>query len=346
MILDHINKGHGVGVVDSHGDLISSIYDKIPFERIRDVIYFDPVKNQEIKINILEYSQQHPEQRTFIFNELIKILDELYDLQQTGGPMFEQYFKNVLFLIMEARGNLYDFHRFFFDSDFRDAILDGSKLNDSVLFLRNALERKGEVSFDNISSYITSKVNRFVQDDFIAPLIRVKKSSINFRDIIDTGKILLVKLPKGRLGSDGVKFLGTLFFNRIIMAALTRENTTSDKRRPFYLYIDEFQNFTSGDIETALSESRKYGLSLIMANQTLSQLKTNIQETLLSNVGSQVFFRPGANIINRLRPYFQGYITEQEFVYLSNFHAFARLMSNNKPLKPFIFETIHTAGSQ
>jgi hypothetical protein len=246
MILDHINKGHGVGVVDPHGDLISSIYQKIPGERIKDVIFFDPTKNHDLGINILEYSENHPEQRTFIFNELIKILDELYDLRQTGGPMFEQYFKNALFLIMEISGNLHDFHRFFFDSDFRERILAGSSLSESVLFIKTALERKGEVSFDNISSYITSKVNRFVQDDFIAPLINVKKSTIDFRNMIDTSKILLVRLPKGRLGSDGVKFIGTLLFNRIIMAALTREDVISIKEHLTIYILMSFKILPAG----------------------------------------------------------------------------------------------------
>jgi hypothetical protein len=341
MILDHINAGHGICVVDPHGDLVSEINDKIPFERLKDLVYFDPTLKSDIKFNVLEYNQKFPEQRTFIFNELIKIIDDLYDLKQTGGPMFELYLKNAMLLVMERKGTLADVYKFFFDKEYRDLLLEYSKLKDSVRFFKSALNASGEMSFEGFASYITSKINRFVQDDFIAPLISSEKGTINFRSIIDSNKIFLVRLPKGRLGSEGVKFIGTLLFNRIIMAAMTRENIHANERVPFYMYIDEFQNFTSGDIEAALSEARKYGLRLIMANQTLSQLKSNIEEILLSNVGSQVFFRPGPNIIDKLKPYYRDYISEQDFVYLSNFNAFARLMSNNTPLKPFIFQTIY-----
>lgn len=341
MILDHINAGHGICVVDPHGDLVSEINEKIPFERLKDLVYFDPTLNSDIKFNVLEYNQKFPEQRTFIFNELIKIIDDLYDLKQTGGPMFELYLKNAMLMVMERKGTLVDVYKFFFDKEYRDLLLEHSKLKDCIQFFRSALSASGEMSFEGFASYITSKINRFVQDDFIAPLISSEKGNINFRSIIDGNKIFLVRLPKGRLGSEGVKFIGTLLFNRIIMAAMTRENIPANERVPFYMYIDEFQNFTSGDIEAALSESRKYGLRLIMANQTLSQLKSNIEEILLSNVGSQVFFRPGPNIVDKLKPYFRDYISEQDFVYLPNFNAFARLMSNNTPLKPFIFQTIH-----
>lgn len=341
MILDHINAGHGICVVDPHGDLVTEINEKIPFERLKDLVYFDPTLNSDIKFNVLEYNQKFPEQRTFIFNELIKIVDDLYDLKQTGGPMFELYLKNAMLMVMERKGTLVDVYKFFFDKEYRDLLLEHSKLKDCTRFFRSALSASGEMSFAGFASYITSKINRFVQDDFIAPLISSEKGNINFRSIIDSNKIFLVRLPKGRLGSEGVKFIGTLLFNRIIMAAMTRENIPANERVPFYMYIDEFQNFTSGDIEAALSESRKYGLRLIMANQTLSQLKSNIEEILLSNVGSQVFFRPGPNIVDKLKPYFRDYISEQDFVYLPNFNAFARLMSNNTPLKPFIFQTIY-----
>lgn len=340
MIMDQIKMGDGVCVVDPHGDLISAVYDQIPFERIQDVVYFDPTTTKDIKINILDWHPNFPEQRTFIFNELIKLIDEIYDLQTKGGPMFEQFFKNALLLVMEARGTLADFYRFFFDKDYRQQLLEYSKLQASIDFFKLTLTLHGDHSFETWASYITSKVHRFVQDDFIAPIINQKYSNVNFRHIIDNHKILLIRLPKGRLGHDGVKFIGTLLFNRIIMAAFTRENITSDKRIPFYMYIDEFQNFATEDIETALSESRKYGMRMILANQTLSQLPADMVKILLGNVGSQVFFRPGPFDIDVIAPYFKHDIGERELLNLENYHALTRLMNKNKPVRPFIMETV------
>lgn len=340
MIMDQIKGGDGVCVVDPHGDLISVIYNQIPFERLSDVVFFDPTTTKDIKINILEWHPKFTEQRTFIFNELIKLIDEIYDLHSKGGPMFEQYFKNALLMVMEVRGTLEDFHRFFFDKSYRKQLMEFSKLKASVDFFKLTQELLGENSFESWASYITSKVNRFVQDDFIAPIINQKHSNINFRHIIDNRKILLIRLPKGRLGNNGVKFIGTLLFNRIIMASFTRENIDPAKRVPFYMYIDEFQNFATQDIETALSESRKYGLRMVLANQTLSQLPENMVKTLLGNVGSQVFFRPGPFDIEVIAPYFKHDISERELLNLENFHALTRLMNKNKPVRPFIMETV------
>ena len=340
MIMDQISSGDGLCVVDPHGDLVTSIHQMIPFERMQDVVYFDPTTTTDIRINILEWHPQFPEQKTFIFNELIRIIDELYDLDRVGGPMFEQCFKNALLMIMEVRGTLNDFYRFFLEKEYRDHLMEWSKLKTSTDFFKTLFEAKGEYSFETWVSYITSKVNRFVQDDFIAPIISEKKSNISFRQIIDSKKILLIRLPKGRLGSDGVKFIGTLLFNRIIMAAFTRENLPAADRVPFYMYIDEFQNFTTEDIETALSESRKYGLRMILANQTLSQLRSGVVKILLGNVGSQIIFRPGPFDSDVVAPCFKHDISERELLNLENYQAIARLLQNNKPMRPFIFETI------
>jgi hypothetical protein len=340
MIMDQIMSGDGLCVVDPHGDLVAGIQKMIPFERLQDVVYFDPTTTTDIRINILEWHPHFPEQKTFIFNELIRIIGELYDLDRVGGPMFEQCFKNALLMVMEVRGTLHDFYRFFLEKAYRDKLIEWSKLKTSVDFFKTQFRLTGEYSFENWVSYITSKVNRFVQDDFIAPIIRENKSNISFRHIIDSKKILLVRLPKGRLGSDGVRFIGTLLFNRIIMAAFTRENIPAAERVPFYMYIDEFQNFTTEDIETALSESRKYGLRMILANQTLSQLRPNVVKILLGNVGSQIIFRPGPFDSDVVAPCFKHDISERELLNLENYHAIARLLQQNKPMRPFIFETI------
>lgn len=343
MINDCMNKNRGFGVVDPHGDLVNTIKNIIPEHRKNDLVMFDPTKDTGFTFNILEYNKDYPEQKTFIFNELIKVLDEMYDLRQTGGPIFELYLKNALFLIMDQGGNLDHVYKFFYNEEYCKFILENAEDKLAVEFFENAMRVRGEASFESIAPYITSKLNRFVQDAYIRKIVCADTSSIDFRKIIDSGKILLISLPKGRLGYEGVKFLGTLLFNKLIMAAFTRENIEYSARRPFYLFVDEFQNFTSREIETALSESRKYGLRLVLANQTLAQLRPEIMKILLGNVGSQVFFRPSAFDIEILSGYFKHHISEQEMLSLKNFKAFCRMMLNDEPSKPFIIETIHNS---
>ncbi|MBP7152792.1 MAG: type IV secretion system DNA-binding domain-containing protein [Paludibacteraceae bacterium] len=340
MVLDQIRNGEGVCVVDPHGDLVNEIQKKIPENRKQDLIYFDPTTTKDIRINIIEVNPDFPEQRTFIFNELMKFFSEIYNMSMVAGPAFEQYFKNALFLIIEKKGTLADMYRFYLDKEYRETTLAESEQQYPVDFFRNAVKISGEWSFEAFASYIVSKINRFVQDDFIGPIINSPTSTINFRELIDKKKILLVRLPKGRLGSDGVSFIGSIIFNRIIMAAYTRENIDVELRTPYNLYVDEFQNFTSEDVVTALSESRKYGLRLILANQTLRQIKDKIVDIILGNIGSQIIFRPGIMDIEKLNAYYSHYISPQELLNLPNFYAVARLLNNDAPLKPFIFETV------
>lgn len=340
MILDQIKKGAGVCVVDPHGDLVGSLIEQMPAERKADVIEFDPTQRDNIRINMLEFNSDFPEQKTLIFNELVRQFDEMYNMNEAGGPMFELYLKNGMYLVMESGGTLFDLYRVFHNPEYRKQLITASKQADVVMFFKTAEQISGEISMVNVANYITSKLNRYVQDEFISPILSERKSSIDFRAVIDTKKIFLVRLPKGRLGSDGVKFIGRLLFNKFIMAAFTRENIDASERIPYYLYIDEFQNFTTRDIETALSETRKYGLSLILANQTLSQISAELVRIIIGNVGSLVFFRPGTYDMAVLAPYFKYDIGEKEMLGLKNFHAFARLLNQDMPIRPFIFETI------
>jgi hypothetical protein len=339
MILDQIQNGEGVCVVDPHGDLINTLHSNIPKHRQSDIIYFDPTTTKNFHINIIETHPGFPEQRSFIFNELSKLFDELYNMKEVAGPMFELYFKNALFLLIEFGHSLKQLNDFYLRKSFREQLINNSKQTDIIEFFENAERMSGEASFENIAPYIFSKTNRFTMDDFIGPIINQEKSTIDFREMMDSKKIFLVRLPKGRLGSEGAKFIGTVIFNRIIMAAYTRENISESLRTPFNLYVDEFQNFTTGDLVTALSESRKYNLKLILANQTLGQLDQKTINIILGNVGTQIFFRPGIMDIKELLPYYNKHISESELLNLPNFNAVARLMNNNMPLKPFIFET-------
>lgn len=193
-------------------------------------------------------------------------------------------------------------------------------------------------SFSNFATYITSKLTRFTDDYYLTPIISSKKGNINFRKLIDDGNILLVKMDKGLIGSDNVSLLGQMLVSSIVLAAMSRANMGKTERKPFYLFIDEFQNFIKGDVGSALSEVRKYGLSLTLANQTLGQLEQSMVEALMGNVGSMIFFRPGINDYEKVRHYLEPEFSREDVLKLPNFNCISRLLIDNIPCEPFVFQ--------
>lgn len=345
MIRERLETGSGIGLIDPHGDLWNEVYTSIPEERMEDTVVFDPTNPRSaLGLNMLEYDPRFPEQKTFLIHEMFSIFWQFYDFDQTGGPMFEYYMRNGMLLVMDDAsdpGTLLDVVKVFQDDKFRHELIEKCKDDQVVDFWRREAERAGgEAALRNISPYITSKLNMFIQNHYVRPIISQKRTEINFRDIIDNKKILLVKLTKGKLGDLGVKLFGTILFAKLLMAALSRENIPESSRQDFALFVDEFQNFTSDSIADALSEARKYRLSLVLANQTLGQLKEQILKSVLGNVGSLIFFRPGVEDMPKIEPYVSPPFTKEEMLNLPNFAAVARLQVNNAPTAPFMFETL------
>ena len=344
MLMERIYNNEGVALIDPHGDFFKEVVNKIPNERKKDLIVFDPTLNNSLHtINMLEYNKDFPEQKTFIIDEFIKIFDDLYDLRLTGGPIFEQYMRNAMLLVMDDADKKYtvkDIVRVFENTKFRDELIDNCKDPDVKDFWEEiALRAGGEASLSTIAPYVTSKLNRFIHNHFLKNIIDNKNNSVNFRDLMDKRKILLISLTKGKLGDVGVTFLGKILLNKIIMAAYTRENVSKKERVNFTLFIDEFQNFTSKDIESAMSEARKYNLSLVFANQTLGQVDPKILESMLGNVGSIVMFRLGVLDAERMRDFYEPKLSKTEMINLPNYLCVSRMQINDAPSEPFIFST-------
>jgi hypothetical protein len=260
MIAQDIAAGHGVCYIDPHGTDIQDILSYIPRERIDDVIYFDPAYTaRPMGLNMLEYDPKYPEQKTFVVNELMNIFNKLFDMKTSGGPMFEQYFKNSAFLVMEhpeSGSTLLEIGRVLADKEFREMKLSHCKNPIITQFWRGAEQTTGDQSLANFVPYITSKFDNFISNDIMRPVVLQEKSVFNFRDIMDNKKILLVNLSKGRLGDINANLIGLLIVNKIQMAALSRVDMYGQKMQDFFLYIDEFQNVTTDSIESILSLSR------------------------------------------------------------------------------------------
>jgi len=336
-----IKNGKGVAIIDPHGSLIESVLGAIPEERYEDVILFDPADIEwPIGLNMLEYSFSHPEQKTFVVNELFSILDKLYDMKIAGGPMFEQYTRNALLLLLEDMPNepatLMEIPRIFNDDEFRERKLERIT-NPTVIdfWEREAVMTTGEHSLANMASWITSKFNNFIANDYMRPIIGQPKSAFNFREIMDQGKILLVNLSKGRIGDVNANLLGMILVGKILMAALSRTDVSEEKRPTFNLYIDEFQNFTTDSISIILSEARKYRLSLTIAHQFIGQLTEKIRDAVFGNVGSMVVFRVGIPDAEFLVKQFEPFFSKRDLISIDNLNAYTRLLIDGKTSQPF-----------
>jgi hypothetical protein len=345
MALDDIKKGKGVAVIDPHGDLIDTLAGLIPSERLNDVIIFDPgYTKKPLGLNMLEYDFSRPEEKTFIVNEIQGIFNRLF-LAETMGPMFEQYMRNALLLLMEDAANepatFIEVPRIFTDEDFRQKKLE--RITNPVVidfWTKEAIKVGGEASLSNMAPYITSKFNNFIANDYLRPIIGQAKSSFNFRQVMDEGKILLVNLSKGKIGDINAGLLGMIITGKILMAALSRVDVEQSKRRDFYLYIDEFQNFTTDSISTILSEARKYRLNLTIAHQFIAQLDEKIRDSVFGNVGSMVVFRVGAQDAEFLIKQFEPVFSQSDLINIDNFNAYAKILINNQTSKPFNIRTV------
>jgi hypothetical protein len=339
MIAQDIRNGDGCCFIDPHGSDIQEILSYVPKERIDDVIYFDPAYTaRPMGLNMLEFDPKYPEQKTFVVNELMGIFNKLFDMKTSGGPMFEQYFKNSAFLIMEDPSSgctLLEISRVLVDKEFRDMKL--AKCRNPIIkqFWTAAEQTTGDQGLANFVPYITSKFDNFISNDIMRPVVLQEKSVFNFREIMDNKKILLVNLSKGRLGDINANLIGLLLVGKIQMAALSRVDMYGQKMNDFYLYIDEFQNVTTDSIASILSEARKYRLSLTVAHQYISQLDEKIRDAVFGNVGSMAVYRVSTEDATTLEAKFKPTFSATDIMKLDNFNSYVNMLVNGTPVKPF-----------
>lgn len=349
LIRQDILDGKGVCVIDPHGDLCDEALTFVPKERADDVIFFDPADfSRPIGLNMLEYDERFPEQKTFVINEMLKIFDKLYDLKSTGGPMFELYMRNAMLLLMEHResgATLMEIPKVLADEDYRAFKLSKCKSQDVKDFwTKEAQKAGGEASLANMVPYITSKLTPFIYNDYMRPIIGQQKSAFNMREAMDNKKIVLLKLSKGKIGDINAYLIGMVVVGKILMAALARGDQDASKREDFYLYIDEFQNFLTDSISAILSEARKYALNLIIAHQYIGQLvvgaskDTQIRDAIFGNVGTKCVFRVGTEDAEFLAKEFEPVFSQYDLVNVPGLHMATRVLIDNTASKPFLMK--------
>lgn len=346
LIVQDIQAGAGVCMIDPHGTDIEEVLGAIPPERESDVIYFDPSNlDHSIGLNMLEYDPSKPEQKTFIVNELLSIFQKLYGANpESMGPMFEQYFRNATMLVMEdpESGNtLMDIARVMADARYRRKKLEKATNPTVVQFWREiAGKAGGEASLENVVPYIVSKIDPLTANDYIRPIIGQQHSAFNFRQLMDERKILMVNLSKGRLGEINANLIGMIFVGKILMAALSRVDDPSMNFPPFFLHIDEFQNVSTPSIASILSEARKYKLGLTVAHQFIAQLDPVIRDAVFGNVGSMTAFRVGNEDAVALESQFSPVFSASDIMNTPNYHAVLRVLAHGTPTPAFSVATM------
>ncbi|HVM73706.1 MAG TPA: TraM recognition domain-containing protein [Candidatus Paceibacterota bacterium] len=346
MIIQDIKNGEGVAFIDPHGVDIEDILAAIPPERIQDVIYFDPAYTaRPMGLNMLEYDRSKPEMKTFVIDEVYGIFRKLYsDVPEAFGPMFEQYYRNAVQLVLEdpeSGCTFMEVPRVFADTEFRN--LKISRCNNPVIvqFWRKIAEAAGgDASLENITPYISSKFDVFLANDIMRPIVSQEHSAFNFREVMDGKKIFLANLSKGKLGDRNTSLLGLVLVSKFLQAAFSRSDSHSKDLPTFYLYIDEFQNFATPSIATILSEARKYKLSLTIAHQFIAQLEENIRDAVIGNVGTKVAMRIGTTDAEFLEKQFAPTFTAKDLENLPNYHGVCALLVNGSPARPFTIETL------
>jgi len=346
MVRQDIEAGKGVCLIDPHGDLAEKVLSLVPASRAEDVVYFNPGDiSRPLGLNMLEFDPQFPEAKTFVVNEMIEIFEKLYNLKALGfgGPIFEQYMRNALLLIMEdpeSGSTMVEIPRVLSDVEFRKYKL--SKCKNIVVknfWEKEAEKAGGEAALANMVPYITSKMNVFIANDLVRPIIAQQKSAFNLREIMDGGKILIINLSKGRLGDMNSYLLGMILVGKILIAAFSRADVPEEKRKDFYLYIDEFHNVTTQTITKALAEARKYRLSLTFGHQFIGQLDEETKKAIFGNVGSMLVFRVGPDDAKYLITEFAPVFDEEDLVNIDNYNAALRLLIKGETSQPFNIAT-------
>jgi len=338
MALQDIENGDGVAVIDPHGELVKDIIPHIPRWRAEDVIIFDP-RDMERPLGLNMLEAKDPAQRDLVVQEIVGIIEKLATRlnPEAIGPMFEHYLRNALLtLIEDPESTLVDVPRLFTDQSFRKWVV--SKVENPIVKQfwdqEYAQSQKGQQAADMLS-YVISKLGRFISNDIIRNIIGQPQSSFDVRKIMDQKKILLVNLSKGAIGDINADLLGFVLVSKLQIAALGRTNIPEEQRNDFYLYLDEFQNFTTDTVGTILSEARKYRLNLNLAHQFIAQLSDPIREAVFGNVGTVVSYRIGVDDTELMEKQFAPVFDQYDLLNIEKAQAYVRLLYQNEPLRPF-----------
>lgn len=344
MIVQDIQNGQGLAVVDPHGDLAADMLEYVPGSRTNDVIYFDPSDAEfPIAFNVLETvgpdDPRFAQEKNLVSSGLVGVFKKLW--ADSWGPRLEYILRNTILALIDSPGNtLLGIMRMLVDKNFRRGIVEN--IRDPVVksFWVDEFAQYNERFRSEAISPIQNKVGQFLSSSIIRNIVGQPKSTIDLREVMDNGKVFIMNLSKGKIGEDNAALLGAMMITKIQLAAMDRARMPEAERQDFYLYVDEFQNFATESFASILSEARKYRLNIIMAHQYITQMVEEVRDAVFGNVGTMICFRVGAYDAEYLEPEFAPHFTETDLVNLDKYHAYVKLMIDGIASKPFSMTTV------
>ena len=342
MIIQNIQNGDGVCMVDPHGENVEAILSAIPPHRMKDVVYFNPADaDYHIGFNVLELID--PQYKHLVASGLMGIFTKIW--ANAWSARMEYILNNCILALLDTPGTtLLGIPRMLVDKDYRQKII--SNLKDPVIkaFWIHEYEAWQDKFRNEAIAPIQNKVGQFLSTSIIRNVVGQSKSTINIFDIMNEGKIFLVNVSKGRIGEDNSGLLGGMIITKIQLAAMERVRIPEESRRDFYLYVDEFQNFVTDAFAGILSQARKYRLNLTVAHQYTAQLVVDkssaVRDAVFGNVGTMIVFRVGSDDAEFLEKEFDPEFTPQDIVNLPNYKVYLKLMIDGVTSRPFSAKTL------
>ncbi len=341
LAIQDMQNGEGVCFIDPHGGTAEKLLDFVPENRIKDVIYFAPFDDDHpIGLNVLEKVESS--KRHLVANGLMATFKKIW--KDAWSARMEYILNNILLALLESDGQtLLGVNRMLIDKEYRKYIV--SNVQDPTVkdFWVNEYANYTERFAQEAAPAIQNKVGQFFGNPLVRNIIGQTRTSFNMREVMDQKKILIVNLSKGKVGEGNVNLIGSLLITKIFLAAMSRADVGPYKLEelpPFYLYVDEFQNFANESFADILSEARKYNLALTIAHQYVEQMTDEVKAAVFGNVGTMVAFRVGATDAEIFEKEFAPYFTADDIVNLSAYQIYLRLMIDNVGSKPFSAKTL------
>jgi CxxC-x17-CxxC domain-containing protein len=324
LVVQDIRNGHGICYIDPHGDTAEKLLKAIPSERINDVIYLNPSdQNYPLAFNVME--SVDPDYRHLVASGLIGVFKKIW--ADSWGPRLEYILRNAILALLEYPGStLLGVTRILVDKKYRERVVE--KVTDPVIrqFWVDEFPKWSDKVLQEVVSPIQNKVGQFLSSSLIRNIVGQTTSSFDIRNAMDTRKILIINLSKGRIGEDNGALLGAMMITKIQLAAMGRVDIPEEERKDFYLYVDEFQNFATESFANILSEARKYRLNLVLANQYITQIDEKVRDAIFGNAGTIISFRVGATDAEFLEKEFAPVFVQNDIVNLPKYNIYLKLM--------------------
>lgn len=343
--LSDVYHNQGYAIIDPHGDFAVNNLKFIPAHRIKDVVYFNPADTAyPLGFNPMEVI--NPSMKNNISSEIIGVLKRMFG--ESWGPRLEYILRyTILALLDHPNTTMLDITRMLTDKKFRKEVLATCQDTVVLQFWNVEFASWNDKFQAEAIAPVLNKVGAFVANPIIRNIIGQPKSTFNIRQIMDEGKILIVNLSKGLIGEDNAGILGAFLVTKIQLAAMSRSDIPELKdRRPFYLYVDEFQNFATDSFATILSEARKYGLNLTVANQYISQMQENVRDAVFGNVGTTISFRVSADDAPILAKQFEPQFEAADLLQMHNRSFIINMVIKGEKAPAFSATTLTIPQSQ